>query len=210
MFNEFFKNNLYLENTILCQIMNSEGSDKGSGHHNYTTFYHYIFNPIKDEVTNVFELGLGTNNINFPCHMSGQGIPCSSLRGWKKYFTNAHVFGADIDTDILYQEHKMMTFFCDQRDPDSIKKLWNNLPQEFDIIFEDGLHTFESNITFFLNSHHKLKKGGIFIVEDIHYKDFSRFENFIESQKNNFEFMSIVKIPNPKNESDNNLLIVKK
>ena len=45
----------------------------------------------------------------------------------------------------------------------------------FDIIIEDGLHTFEANKCFFENSIHKVKRGGIYIIEDITNIDLPKF-----------------------------------
>ena len=49
--------------TELCRIMNENGSDKGSGWHNYTILYEGIFSKKRLDKLNIFELGLGTNNI---------------------------------------------------------------------------------------------------------------------------------------------------
>jgi hypothetical protein len=42
-FNSTIKNYENFVNTDLCSIMNQYGSDKGSGHHNYTILYDYLF-----------------------------------------------------------------------------------------------------------------------------------------------------------------------
>ena len=137
MIKDFFDLKLYEKETELCQIMNSCGSDKGSGHHNYTKFYDFIFKDIKSETKYVFELGLGTNNLSIPSNMSGLGTPGGSLRGWSNYFTNAKIFGADIDRDIL---DNINTFYCDQTNASSVKELCNNFDFKFDVVIEDGLH----------------------------------------------------------------------
>jgi hypothetical protein len=197
--NDFFDGRLYEKTTDLCEIMNKNGSDKGSGHHNYTTFYNFIFKDIKNETKSVFELGLGTNNISIPSNMSGDGTPCGSIRGWRDYFINANIYGADIDKDILYQEDRIRTFECDQTNPKSIKEMWDKINVEFDIIIEDGLHTFEANETFFNNSIDMLREGGIFIIEDIEKKYFNSINNFINNNKNKFKVMELIQIPNEKN-----------
>jgi hypothetical protein len=46
--------------------MNKYGSDKGNGWHNYTKLYYKIFKDKRNDELNIFELGLGTNNINIP------------------------------------------------------------------------------------------------------------------------------------------------
>lgn len=208
MINDFFELKLYEKETELCQIMNSCGSDKGSGHHNYTKFYDFIFNNIKNDVKYIFELGLGTNNLQIPSNMSGFGSPCGSLRGWKNYFSNAKVFGADIDKEILYQEENITTFYCDQTNPESIKELCNNFDFKFDIVIEDGLHTFDANKIFLENFIDNVKDGGIFIIEDIDIRYFEQFKDYISTNKNKYQFMELVEIPNEKNKGDNNIILI--
>jgi len=58
----------------------------------------------------VFELGLGTNNIGAPSSMGAGGCSGASLRGWREYFPNAHIFGAESDRDILFDEERIWTF----------------------------------------------------------------------------------------------------
>jgi SAM-dependent methyltransferase len=208
MIDEFFKLNLYEKETELCQIMNSSGSDKGSGHHNYTKFYDFIFKNIKNDVKYVFELGLGTNNLQIPSNMSGLGTPCGSLRGWENYFTNAKIFGADIDKEILFQEENINTFYCDQTNPSSVKELCNNFNFKFDVVIEDGLHTFDANKVFLENFIEVVKDGGIFIIEDIDIRYFDQFKEYISLNKNKYHFMELVEIPNEKNKSDNNIILI--
>lgn len=196
--------------TILCEIMNKEGSDKGNGHHNYTIFYDSIFSERKDGVELVFELGLGTNNKNIPSNMGGRGQPGGSLRGWRAYFKNAEIYGADIDRKILFSEDRITTFYCDQTDPQSIKAMWEEIDKKFDIIIEDGVHTFEANEIFFLNSIDYLKDGGIFIIEDIRNSDLSIMRDFIEQCGHEYKTMRLVELYNSRNNFDNNLLVVEK
>ena len=68
-------------------FMRKYGSDKGSininnSHHNYTTFYYSIFKSLCDKTLRVFELGLGTNNIDIPSNMGTNGKHGASLYGW--------------------------------------------------------------------------------------------------------------------------------
>jgi len=143
--------------TPLCEIMGRNKSDKGASNimtswHNYTTFYYSIFKNLKNEKLRIFELGLGTNNVSIPSNMGSNGRPGASLYGWAEFFTNSFIAGADIDNNILFNTEKIKTFYCDQTNPDVIKKMWNNnndLSEDFDIIVEDGLHTFKANVCFF-------------------------------------------------------------
>ena len=96
--------------------------------------------------------------------MGIDGIPGASLYGWEEFFPNSCIFGADIDTDILFDTDKIKTFYCDQTNPESIKNMWNKpqLNENFDIIIEDGLHKFHDNVCFFDNSIHKLNSNGYY------------------------------------------------
>jgi hypothetical protein len=203
--------------TPLCEIMGRHNSDKGNvdiinSHHNYTTFYYFIFKDIQYDSLKIFELGLGTNNINIPSNMGVNGTPGASLYGWSEFFINSKIFGADIDDNILFNTEKIKTFYCDQTNKDSILKMWSNdaLAEEFDIIIEDGLHTFLANVIFFENSIHKLKKGGVFIIEDVDHKNINLFNNKIKEWELIYPnlLFTIIMIPS-KNKNDNNLILIK-
>jgi hypothetical protein len=208
------------KSTPLCKIMEKYGSDKGSTDiincwHNYTTFYYSIFNKIKYDKLRIFELGLGTNNINIPSNMGINGKPCGSIYGWKEFFPNSLIFGADIDKDILINEDRIKTYYCDQQNPQIIKEMWSNpyLEDNFDIIIEDGLHEFNANVCFFENSIHKLKSGGFYIIEDIRIIEVHLFINKINNEWNikypDYVF-NLLKIPLITNTIDNILLIIYK
>ena len=205
--------------TPLCEIMYRNKSDKGNinlvhNNHNYTNFYYEIFKNIKFNNLKIFELGLGTNNENILSSMGRDGRPGASLYGWTEFFINSKIYGADIDSDILFNTDNIKTFFCDQTNPEIIKNMWNNnlLDGLFDIIIDDGLHTFKANECFFENSIHKLNKNGYYIIEDIREVDFELFINKIEEWKIKYPYLSFrfidLEISNGKN-SDNNILLIR-
>lgn len=201
--------------TPLCAIMHTVGSDKGhpenKGWHNYTTYYYPLFAPIQQKSLRIFELGIGTTNPVIASSMGAKGVPGASLRGWKEFFPHAAIFGADIDKDILFEEDRIKTFYCDQRSPVAIAEMWNTpeLVEPFDIIVEDGLHTFAANKCFFECSIHKLAKGGVYIIEDI----LNPFVPYFRSQVAQWELIfphlsfRLMQIPFT-NKVDNNLLVV--
>jgi hypothetical protein len=207
------------KHTPLCEIMGRHGSDKGHINitwckHNYTTLYYSLFKNLRFKKIRVFELGLGTNNVNVPSNMGANGIPGASLYGWSEFFPNASIFGADIDFGILFTTDKIKTFYCDQTNPYVIKYMWNEpqLQDGFDIIIEDGLHTFSANVCFFENSIHKLNPGGYYVIEDIVCHEEPLFVDKIaewESQYPDCVF-KLVKMPSFQNTYDNTLLVVYK
>lgn len=200
--------------TELCEIMKRNGSDKGGGWHNYTEYYYEIFSPLRDKEMDIFELGLGTNNVDVPSNMGAHGVPGASHRGWREFFKNSNIYGADIDTRILFNEERIRSYHCDQTNHESIRTLFEVYlnGMQFDIIIEDGLHTFFANETFLRNSFKYLKSGGIFIVEDLSSETVHEFKK-IEAeliQSLEIETFEILEIYNPVNSHDNKLLVIKK
>ena len=197
-------------NTRLKELMNHYGSDKGgmTNHHNFANYYSEIFYNKKDEIKNFLEIGLGTNNENLASNMGKDGKPLASLRAWRDYFKNAQIFGADIDKDILKDEERIKTFYVDQTNPTSIKELFTNIGiKKFDVILEDGLHEYNANICFFENSIEYLDDQGIYIIEDVYYKDQKKFINYFSKTPFNF---SIIDIFHDKNIANNCILVIKK
>jgi len=197
--------------TKMCRVMTKYGSDKGRLN-NYTPVYSALFKERCDQPLRVFELGLGSNNPDLPSNMGVFGAPGASLRGWRQLFPHALVYGADIDRGILFQEDRIKTFYCDQLDRSSIRELWSHpdLQDGVDIIIEDGLHTFEANITFLEESLNRLRPGGIYVAEDITWNHidewFDRLETTYSKQFPKYEFAFVVL----QDRGCNNMLIVRR
>jgi hypothetical protein len=202
---------LSYEPTPLCEIMLNQGSDKGGGWHNYTLVYNELLKGIKNKAKNVFELGLGTTNLHIESNMGLNGRSGASIKGWKEYFKKANIYGADIDKDILFEEERIKTFYCDQTKPESISELWSNFENiEFDFLLEDGLHTYDANICFLENSLHKVKKGGFYVIEDVLINEIRRYLNYFENCQLEFEEYQLIDLDNPGNKQDNVLIVIKK
>lgn len=201
--------------TELCRVMTKHESDKGQGWHNYTTIYSALFGQRRTESLRIFELGLGTDNPSLASSMRANGRPGASLRGWRELFPHAFVYGADIDRDILFEENRIKTFYCDQLDSVAIRDLWSQptLQGGFDIMLDDGLHTFEANTSFLEGSLEQLRPGGTYVVEDILKVTLQRWQERLETiylkRFPNHEF-ALVELPNTNNHYDNNLLIVRR
>lgn len=174
-----------------------------------------LFNRWRHKTVRIFELGLGTNNPELPSTMGVSGRPGASLRGWRELFPHSCVFGADIDRAILFQSDRIKTFYCDQLSQVAIRDLWSqpDLLSGMDIIIEDGLHTFEANVSFLEGSIEHLRPGGIYVVEDIQTEMVSRWRNQVEtvySKKHQTLVFALVVLPNPLNLVDNNLFIIRR
>jgi hypothetical protein len=201
--------------TSMCYTMSWHGSDKGGPLHNYTTTYSAIFGELRNKPLRILELGLGSNNPNFPYYMGVGAKPGASLRGWRELFPHALVYGADIDRDILFEEDRIKTFYCDQLDEIAIRDLWSqpDLRGGMDIIVDDGHHTFEANSLFLDGSLGRLRPGGTYVIEDIQKETLGEWQELLRTiypkRFPNHEF-AIVEMPNSLNDHDNNLVVIRR
>lgn len=197
-------------NSKLTELMNYYGSDKGgkNNHHNYSDYYSEIFFNKRKDVKNFLEIGLGTNNVNLASNMGKEGVPLASLKAWRDYFENANIYGADIDKEILKNDYRIKTFFVDQTNPATISLMFKNIGvSKFDVILEDGLHEYNANICFFENSISFLSDNGIYIIEDVYFKDKIKFINYFKNSEYNY---SIIDIYHKKNIANNCVVVVRK
>jgi hypothetical protein len=129
-----------------------------------------------------------------------------------------------IDTENLYRDDRITSYYVDQENQDSIIELWKNQDLSnisFDIIIDDGPHTYTSNYLFYKYSIQKLKQNGIYIIEESSLDFINQLQNdIIILNRNNNINMELIKliIPYPSNFTHltesilkmNNLLILKK
>ena len=220
----FFNNN----KNVLSKLCEIHGSDKGYidynlktpfgwRSHSYSNYYYNLFDHCRNEIKLLFELGIGTNNPNLPSNMTSNGKPGASLKIWKDYFPNCEIYGADIEKDILFNEERIVTFHVDQLIKDSIDQMWVKIQKNnFDIIIDDGLHTAEASISFFLNSFNKLKQGGIYIIEDVHYLTINDIINELKFYSPEIVILNSLDIDKPKYKDgsilgmNNNLIVFRK
>lgn len=189
----FLKNKEYDNRTNMCDLFERHKSDK-SLWHNYTTFYDKIFSKYIGKNINFFELGIGSNNEDILGHMGANARPGASLYAFREYFKDANICGADIDDRILFDDENIWTFYVDQTNKKAIKNLWECFENtKFDIIIDDGLHTYDANITFLENSIHMLNDGGIYIIEDITKEELYKYHKYFE--KTNYSYVNILEIP---------------
>ena len=133
------------------------GTDKGHDDHKYTDLYHALFEPIRDRVLNITEIGVAL----------GQ-----SLQVWHDFFPQANVWGVDIHPGVIKRARRM---FADQP---RVHILHANsksnavfslglAEKSMDIIIDDGDHfppVMEKTL-------HRwwpyVKPGGYYCIEDV-------------------------------------------
>lgn len=147
----------------LFEIGLKHKTDKTS--HNYLSFYDELLSPLRLELLRFLEVGVAFGY---------------SLKMWEEYFPNAIIYGADIDDKKEYETKRTKIFVINQEKIEELMTLPNNL----DVILDDGGHTMlQQQITLNTLFKHKLKPGGIFILEDLQTSIST--QNFFQTPTNN-------------------------
>ena len=108
---------------------------------------------MRDTAKKVMEIGVETDR---------------SIRMWEEYFPNAEIIGIDISEQCReFEGDRRRIFIGDQLDPDFLHRVVAEIGADIDIIIDDGLHTPRAMMTSFANLFPALKRGGVYVVEDI-------------------------------------------
>jgi hypothetical protein len=184
----------------LADLFQRHGSDK-STHHDYHLIYGPLLSSKREAPMNILEIGLGTNNVDIPSNMGLWGKPGASLRAFRDWAPNAHIFGADVDERILFHDERISTSWVDQTDTKALSQLKLLLDQRrFDLIIDDGLHLPHANFNTLRALLPLLAEDGVYVVEDIeprhlHYWEItrrviaSRYDSTILAAKGGFLFI---------------------
>jgi hypothetical protein len=152
--------------TELCKLAMKWTTDKAIF---YTPFYDELLRDRREQTTKVLELGIG-----FPeCmgHISRIGlsnyITGASLFMWEEYFPNAEIFGLDNDPRTFINQGRIKSFYVHQGNEASYAEAIANIGRDFDLIIDDGAHYAPFQLLACKMLVPLLKKGGIYIMEDL-------------------------------------------
>ncbi|MAG60136.1 hypothetical protein CMO96_05120 [Candidatus Woesebacteria bacterium] len=127
------------------------------GKHHYTPFYYDLFKDRRNEVKKVLEIG------------TGEG---ASLFMWHDFFPNAEIYGADIDDSrvppyLISEWPRLHIHKCDQSSAGELEGLIKMTGPNIDLFVDDGSHEPEDQISTCLTIVPMLKKGAIYVIEDV-------------------------------------------
>jgi len=137
--------------------MNTYNTDKYQ--HGFINVYEPYFNQMLDS-KNILEIGV---------YFGG------SLQYLSDKFTNAKIYGMDIEDKSIYDTDKIKTYIGDQEKRTDLNNFLNETNVEFDIIIDDGGHTMKQQQVSLGVLFNKVRSGGLYILEDLHT---SRFDNY--------------------------------
>lgn len=150
--------------------------------HNYIPVYQRYLHKNRNKVRCVIEIGVG--GYNNKLHGA------NSLRMWKSYFRKSLICGIDIEDKTHLSEKRVKIFHGDQTDHLFLEKIINEVPAP-DIIIDDGSHVCSDIIFSFNNLFPKLKKGGLYFIEDTqtsYWSDFGGDPNNLDNPKTTMSF----------------------
>ena len=164
-------------------------SDKESFHHYISNFYCDKLTPKKYEALNILEIGIFNGD---------------SLKLWEDFFPNANIYGIDIvdNTNYIYS-NRVKKYILNAYDQNAINFI-KNLNIKFDIIIDDGPHTFESQDYVCKNYKQFLNSNGLFVIEDVILQNMGRL------QKNNPDFKTLSLLHIAQCYMDNIILYIEK
>lgn len=123
-----------------------------STYHEYTKFYETFLEKYRNDKLKILEVGIGWSD-------------GGSLKMWKEYFANSHIYGADIDDKTNLKAPNIDIIQMNQEKIEDLRKL----PSQLDLIIDDGGHTmFQQQLTLKILFLENLKDQGIYILEDLH------------------------------------------
>ena len=120
--------------------------------HGYLQVYDPLFMSL-ESISNVLEIGVYNGD---------------SLRLLQSYFPNSNIYGFDLTPprDHHYND-RFKVLLGNQEDRDDLNGILNNIDGDLDLIIDDGGHTMKQQQISFGCLFRHLKKGGVYIIEDI-------------------------------------------
>jgi len=176
------------ETVELGSILDTFGSDKACSHSYHIVYADIIKKLGRNSKLKLLEIGMGTNNPTIVSCMGPNGRPGASLFAFQTYLPNSEIYGADIDTNILFNYDRIKTHYVDQLNMQTFVEMNRNFGNlTYDIIIDDGLHSIAANLNTLLFALEHLNPNGWLIVEDIHIIDNWKSIDFILGSNKNYE-----------------------
>lgn len=136
------------------------GTDKIGKHHYLPVYYDlYKNNAKRKRVKKVLEIG--------PAEGAG-------IKMFRDFFTNATIFGAEIDqerVDKLQGLDRIHVIQCDQSSFKDLLRLVDTTGRDIDLVIDDGSHIPEHQLYTCLQLLPLLSKRAIYIIEDVADKE---------------------------------------
>ena len=136
----------------------------------YADCFHENLKELKNKKLDILEIGLA----------KGGGIASLYF-----YFPNSNFIGVDNNPfRIRYKSNRIRNIYVDTSSKKILQNLSSHLNQKFDIILDDCGHRLIDQILCFSENFKNLKKGGIYIVEDLNFPELHTMYNLTNEDVN--------------------------
>ena len=167
-----------VERDSLDELFEYYGSDKSNyikkrsnKGHGFSKYYSQYLKDFKYEEINILEVG---------------SFAGASAAAFIKYLKNCSVFCFDVNiSKFIYSSNKIHVYGLDINNQNKIKRIIKKIKGNFNInsfemIIDDGSH-YLSDILLSFNFFFKyVKKGGVYVIEDLKYPNYFQYNNDIE------------------------------
>jgi len=147
--------------TLLCQIAEKYGTDKGLAIHGYTPHYNEAFEHRRHDVRRVFELG-----ICGPPDVPSKAIGASLLT-WRDYFPNALIVGVDVNPKWLINLDRINSFWADETKLETMIGPLRSVNALYDLMVDDAIHDPKEQLLMLETMLPFLARNGTYAMEDV-------------------------------------------
>lgn len=127
-------------------------ADKASRWHGYTKYYEHYFSGLRNEPLKFLEIGV---------------LFGASMQMWSDYFQNADIHGVDCYNNYQTTDKRVHIHLGNQGDRAFWNKFIKDNGSDWDVIIDDGGHINREIITSFDCLFKHVKRGGLYIIEDV-------------------------------------------
>lgn len=124
------------------------GTDKVG--HEYLEHYATRFASLRNKPINMLEIGVEDG---------------ASLRMWRDWFSQARIYGVDVNPETIFAEDRIEVFCGDQDDPTFLSDVLSRTGP-LSIVVDDGSHKGRHHVTSFEMLWPHLENGGWYAIED--------------------------------------------
>lgn len=160
--------------TPLCKLAYKYGTDKCPQiKHAYTPFYYKLLNSKKLLIKKVLELGIGhyrnMQNVEviYESGLNRYYHRGASLYMWRDFFPNAQIYGADRVSEAIFQDTRIKTFLCDEKNTENMKMLIKETGSDIDLVIDDASHRVDDQLFAAQTLLPLLNDDVIYIIEDV-------------------------------------------
>jgi hypothetical protein len=146
---------------------------------NYRDYLDDLFIKIKHKTFTILEIGVSSG---------------ASLRAMERYFSNAYLWGVDIDKETFFKTERINHLgWIDQLKFETMRKFNSDTNAKFDLIVDDGWHHPQSQINSLVAFLPFLSERGVYILEDIvhnqYEKNYSLIIKILEKKNFNCKYL---------------------